>query len=138
MSDPVQIASCSSHSLQLYPFFLPYFAFLLIPSNEQPQVVHPSTASAEIFSQKAVTDISVCAYQHRMPQEGPKPAGGLQKQSFCPVYLLGTISPLTEVWVWFCGGFFVWLVCWFVWSVGLILLLVFFFLKFMYSIFEID
>lgn len=95
MGDPVQLASCSSRSLQLYPFFLPYFAFLLIPNP----------ASAEILSQKAVTDITVCVFQHRMLQEGPKPAGRLQKQSFCLVYLLGPTSPVNELWVWFCGVF---------------------------------
>lgn len=91
LGEPVQVASCSSHWIQLYPLFLPYFAFLLIPN----------TASAEILSHKAVTDITVCVYQHRKPQEGPKPAGGLQKQPFCPVYFLGTTSPVIGVWVWF-------------------------------------
>lgn len=103
MGDPVQLASRSSHSLQLYPFFLSFFAFFLVPS----------TASAEIFSQKAVTDITVCVLQHRMLQGGPNPAGGLQKQSFCPGELLGTTSPVTEVWVRFCGALlFVCLVSW--------------------------
>lgn len=65
MGDPVRVASCFSHSVQLYLCFLPGIAPLLIPN----------TQSAKVFSQKSKTDESVCVPAEDA-SKGPKTSGG--------------------------------------------------------------